>query len=403
MSTSYSPKIVTNGLVLYLDAANAKSFKGEPTTNLVSNPLRGFGNQSHMQVTTFDTTGPFNKTQNVARFSHTAADPRSGDQRAWTQFTLTDKSTPYTFSVYVYLEPGTEAQNTGQFWRVSQTDGSHWLSPFAEIISSEVHSWDIIGQWQRISVTFQPDPNNASNTFYVMYYNRVALGSGLVFTSGQLESKPYATPFVSDVRGASVLSGGGRRNLVNYFADSTLVNEVTYNHQNFGSLEFNGLSSRVNINTASGDFLDFTTSLSFCVRIRPVSSGLYVFTKNTTGGYADQQYGCAFESQRVRFVLSGDSNCISSVGSVPLNAWTHVAGTWDGSVQSLFINGKLDVERSFSSVPVFKPNLVIGFRNAGTTGHYFTGNINALSLYETSLTSDEVMQNFNATRGRYRI
>jgi hypothetical protein len=34
MGLSYSPKIITSGLVLYLDAANPKSYPGEPTTNL---------------------------------------------------------------------------------------------------------------------------------------------------------------------------------------------------------------------------------------------------------------------------------------------------------------------------------------------------------------------------------
>lgn len=40
--TSY-PDIATDGLVLYLDAANSDSFKGEPTTNLLPNPqLNGY-------------------------------------------------------------------------------------------------------------------------------------------------------------------------------------------------------------------------------------------------------------------------------------------------------------------------------------------------------------------------
>jgi hypothetical protein len=37
MGVNYSPKIVTDGLVLALDAANLKSFRGEPTVNLAAN------------------------------------------------------------------------------------------------------------------------------------------------------------------------------------------------------------------------------------------------------------------------------------------------------------------------------------------------------------------------------
>ena len=43
MSTSYSPRMVADGLQLYYDVANIKSFPGEPTTNEVVNPIPDAG------------------------------------------------------------------------------------------------------------------------------------------------------------------------------------------------------------------------------------------------------------------------------------------------------------------------------------------------------------------------
>ena len=37
MATSYSPKIITDGLVFMYDTDDGKSYKGEPTTNLITN------------------------------------------------------------------------------------------------------------------------------------------------------------------------------------------------------------------------------------------------------------------------------------------------------------------------------------------------------------------------------
>jgi hypothetical protein len=41
MSTSYSPRLVTDGLQLYYDVNNIKSYPGEPTTNAWSNIVAG--------------------------------------------------------------------------------------------------------------------------------------------------------------------------------------------------------------------------------------------------------------------------------------------------------------------------------------------------------------------------
>ena len=42
MGLAHSPKIVTNGLVLCFDAADPKSYKGQPATNLITSGLPGY-------------------------------------------------------------------------------------------------------------------------------------------------------------------------------------------------------------------------------------------------------------------------------------------------------------------------------------------------------------------------
>jgi len=59
MAVGYNPRIVTDGLVLALDGANYKSFKGEATTNLIPNPT----------VNSYPTTGNGWGTYNTNQYN----------------------------------------------------------------------------------------------------------------------------------------------------------------------------------------------------------------------------------------------------------------------------------------------------------------------------------------------
>jgi len=192
------------------------------------------------------------------------------------------------------------------------------------------------------------------------------------------------------------LSGNGN--------NGTLVNGVGYNSANNGSMVFDGVDDYVTRITTIDDSLDFRNQMSFNVWVFPITgAGLYIFAKNLNAGYADQQFGCDFENNRTRFILSGNELLQSSANSVPFNTWTSITGTWNGSLQIIYINGTINAQRSFSTVPTFKPNLFIGWRNNGLSTHYFKGSISNLKFYNRSLSSAEIQQNFEATRGRYGI
>jgi hypothetical protein len=52
MATSYSPKIITDGLVFMYDTDDGKSFKGEPTVNLVGAMTKNFSSWSGLTGST---------------------------------------------------------------------------------------------------------------------------------------------------------------------------------------------------------------------------------------------------------------------------------------------------------------------------------------------------------------
>lgn len=84
---------------------------------------------------------------------------------------------------------------------------------------------------------------------------------------------------------------------------------------------------------------------------------------------------------------------------IPLNTFTHVAGTWDGSNLRLYINGALDGQQSVSGQGLANTcDYFIGgfFQACGFSGQFFHGVLDEISIYNRALTAGEVGGIFQA-------
>jgi hypothetical protein len=79
-------------------------------------------------------------------------------------------------------------------------------------------------------------------------------------------------------------------------------------------------------------------------------------------------------------------------------------GVYNGSNVFIYVNGVLDVSSAFSgtlrSVP--SDSVTVGFFT-GSSAHYLTGKIPFARLYNKALSSTEILQNYNALKGRYGL
>ena len=86
------------------------------------------------------------------------------------------------------------------------------------------------------------------------------------------------------------------------------------------------------------------------------------------------------------------------------NQWYHAVGVYNGSNVFIYVNGVLDVSSAFSgtlrSVP--SDSVTVGFFT-GSSAHYLTGKIPFARLYNKALSSTEILQNYNALKGRYGL
>jgi hypothetical protein len=91
-------------------------------------------------------------------------------------------------------------------------------------------------------------------------------------------------------------------------------------------------------------------------------------------------------------------------GSIPNNAWTYIAGTYDGGTGRAYVNGvQVDAWAQTGTIP--DATYVVGTYGPTLTDvtHNFHGRVGVSRIYNRGLTAAEVLQNFNNGRQRFGI
>jgi hypothetical protein len=188
----------------------------------------------------------------------------------------------------------------------------------------------------------------------------------------------------------------------------TLTNGPTFNSGNGGSIVFDGLNDLISLGTGfTGLDLIDKSFQCWIKKTGAVQKG--VVDKDFDNG--DPNYGgwgfWIQANNKLSWWAHPNLDLLDDGSlSVSNTTWTNVAVTWNSSTKtaSFYINGVLNSSKTNASI-VEKvsgsANFVIGaFRDTTNT---FDGSISIVKAYNRSLTSAEIRQNFNATRGRFGI
>ena len=96
--------------------------------------------------------------------------------------------------------------------------------------------------------------------------------------------------------------------------------------------------------------------------------------------------------------IYGASNSMNTVND---NTWKFITVVRNSGTYKYYINNSLDVTKTGQDSKTFNSNdLVIGwdYRNNNSG---FEGNLGAVFFYNTDLTTDQVVYNYNTTKSRY--
>ena len=193
--------------------------------------------------------------------------------------------------------------------------------------------------------------------------------------------------------------------------DGTLTNGPTFNSSNSGSIVFDGVDDYINFGT-SYTSLDLI-SKSFCAWVylgATLANPTGIMDKQFDNGGANYGgWGFWVGSNRKLWWWNQANLDIIDNGptTIGTNVWTHIAVTYNSSTKtaSFYINGTLNssgsnagiVEKSSGAT-----NLTIsGIRNASQG--IINGRVANVFAYNRVLSATEILQNYNAQKGRFGL
>ena len=178
--------------------------------------------------------------------------------------------------------------------------------------------------------------------------------------------------------------------------NGTLTNGPTYTSANNGAIVFDGVddlvvfsNSLISVPSSHTVMIWFFVSTMIPSAIgyanlfaADSNQGIYVYSANGVNGY-------------INFYTAGDN--LSST-QVPVNQWVHVAVVCNAGTVNYYFNGALDSNSNINGV-AYNADRIGG----DSSSEYLTGKIANVTVYNRALNRSEILQNYNATKGRFNL
>jgi hypothetical protein len=388
MAHHRGPKTTTQDLIFYYDTGNEKSFAGEPTTNIfTSYGSSGYGDISNNGVS-FDVNG-------------TGTFIRMGYGQTFGGYTIKSSDVVYkydlgvngchyhgndvsipagsyaTFSFDYYISP--DATNLGGV--------NSMLAVFEQTLGGSVTLPNTNkGVWQ--SVSFTSGPTSGGNLRSLLYPGhcglRLADSGYILYKNPQVELKNHKTPFINGTR--SVTQG-----LLDLTRNET-INLSSVSFDSNAQMSFDG----------TDDFIDTNFSPT-SINNSTIEAVVY---RNTATGRYEAIIQNNVDSDDALYVypsgILGFWPCAPSSLTVPIGQWSYVAVSYNGSTLTYCVNGVIQVITTTCEHIMDWDFLRIGAHGSGD-GERWIGKIAIAKLYNRSLTSSELYQNYNAIKTRFGI
>ncbi len=162
-----------------------------------------------------------------------------------------------------------------------------------------------------------------------------------------------------------------------------------------GALTFNGTSALVRVPSSAS--LNLTSAMTLSAWIRPTASQSdwrTVMQRQTDAWFLNASTSAGPLRPGGGGTFGGSIASVSGPTASPLNAWTHLALTYDGASLRLYVNGTLAVTTAVTGAIQSVANpLWIGGNQP--YGEYFTGLIDEVHVYNRALVASEIPTDMN--------
>lgn len=184
-----------------------------------------------------------------------------------------------------------------------------------------------------------------------------------------------------------------------------LVNSPTFNSQNNGFFQFvTDDFARIANNTA----LDTQTpTVEVWIKTNATNQNGFWFEKGTV----NTQYSLFQEGSVILWRQRLTSGTLTSLSTTTANFintsnWFQVVGTFVSGSRRLYINGTLVNSDTLSgTIATNSGGMSVGVFGgfSGSRGYQYNGNLSVCRVYNRALTAQEILQNYNALKGRFDL
>jgi hypothetical protein len=178
--------------------------------------------------------------------------------------------------------------------------------------------------------------------------------------------------------------------------NGTLQNGATFSSGNIGqAVSFDGVDDRVYVPHNSSLNVSNITAEAWVFPTAFVGEGSIINKRTSINNAGYGLEPTAGGNLSFFIYIGGNLFFINSTSQLPLNTWSHVAGTFDGSTMKIFINGVQVGSLSASgSIDATTGDLVIGENIVNGTN--WAGKIDEPTVYNRALSVSEIQAIYNA-------
>jgi hypothetical protein len=196
-------------------------------------------------------------------------------------------------------------------------------------------------------------------------------------------------------------AGTSWRDISGFQNNGTLTNSPTFNISNYGSIVFDGVDDYIIVPNIPIGTSVFSIDLWFNMNGNQVDNAA-LFSVNAAGSSSNFQISFLNNNQLLFFYEGiGIGNSFNFNTSFSSSTWYNIFITRNNinDIKS-YVNGIQTNSINYNGNYNFTEQIRIGINRASDS--YFKGNVSVVRLYTNRFLSDtEVLQNYNATKGRY--
>jgi hypothetical protein len=398
---------------LYCDITEDINIRNVTTTNLLTSTYSSLPTNWSVDGSGQGTIGTYSYIENNSAIRIVDVNSNTRFRPIEVYLSGFSGSTTYTFSIKYRKVSGTPTLR----FQIPWYNSSNVLISYEFPTTSQINIYDIDG-WQLAQYTLTSPVNAAKVTFWVQdgddytTYNHT-----YDLKEPQIQTGTVPTAWTSNTATANTLTSGG--GLLDISGNNVNADLTTVGFDSSG-FKFDGSSQFINLGTLRTS-LNISADLTIEAVIKLTSN----FTLNPTivgNGYWQEiyPYKLQFEYNSNNgnlglFRYDGTNYRYASwnfgnQNTFFLNKYAYVTATYNSMTNSfaIYYNGisQSITQSNPGTISVNNTtNFAIGvqIKTDGTKGDYFPGEINIVRVYNRALSSDEVLQNFNATRKTYGL